>query len=392
MPPTFTAALLLALSSESPAIDTAVLLRRVDTVRPSVAGMAVVDTMAADTVMADTVVAVRFGAFVDGYLAYDGGRPRSLDRAFTTQASRHGEFNVNLAFVEAQLTGPRVRGRLAVQAGTSVQVNYAGEPRLGATSGPDPARLLQEAWAGYEVRPGLWVDAGIFFSNVGMEGWVSRENPTYTRSLVADYSPYYSSGVRATWQATPRLSLRADVVNGWQNISERNEDKSIGARLDFAASPSTTVSWYALGGREEGARLRLFNGVGIKSRLASSLELVAAVDAGREDGDSRAMTGVRTWHGGSAILRWSPTRTVAFHARAERYVDTDQVIVVTGAASGMRANGGSVGMDVQPALRLMWRAEARLVGNDGAIFPDRAAASGLSSHNFVLVTALSLRF
>jgi hypothetical protein len=40
----------------------------------------------------------------------------------------------------------------------------------------------------------------VFFSPVGMESWMSRDNPTYTRSLVADYSPYYSAGVKATWQ------------------------------------------------------------------------------------------------------------------------------------------------------------------------------------------------
>ena len=77
-----------------------------------------------------------FGAFVDAYYAYDLNRPRALDRAFTTTAARHDEFNVNLAFVEAVLAAPRLRGRLAVQFGTSVQANYAGEPRVGAVSGP----------------------------------------------------------------------------------------------------------------------------------------------------------------------------------------------------------------------------------------------------------------
>lgn len=349
----------------------------------------------ADTVTApsaDTATSIRFGAFVDGYVAYDRGRPRSLDRAFTTQAARHGEFNVNLAYVEALLTGPRVRGRLAMQAGTSVQVNYAGEPRIGTTSGPDLAQLLQEAWAGYEVRPGLWVDAGVFFANVGMEGWISNDNPTYTRSLVADYSPYYSSGVRATWQATPRLTVRADVVNGWQVISERNEDKSLGARIDFTPTASTTLSWYALGGNEAGARLRLFNGVGLKTRIAPTLELLAAFDVGREEAADSAQSSAHHWHGGSAVLRWWMVPTVALTARIERYADPDQVIAVTGTTAGMRTNGGSIGVDVQPTPRLMWRTEARLLRNDGAIFPDRAAVGGLSARNGVLLTTLSLRF
>ncbi|WP_396215380.1 outer membrane beta-barrel protein [Gemmatimonas sp.] len=127
----------------------------------------------------DTSLSLSVGGFLDTYVAYDMGRPRALDRAYTTQPARHNEFNVNLAFVELGLSGPRVRGRLALQAGTSVQSNYAGEPRLGSVSGPDVGRMLQEAYVGYELRPGLWIDGGVFFSNAGMEGWVSRDNPIF---------------------------------------------------------------------------------------------------------------------------------------------------------------------------------------------------------------------
>src|SRR5512145_2687701 len=76
---------------------------------------------------ADTAIQVAFGGFVDTYYAYDIGRPPTLDRSFTdgatfaTQPARHNEFNVNLAYVEAILSGGRLRGRLALQAGTSVQ-------------------------------------------------------------------------------------------------------------------------------------------------------------------------------------------------------------------------------------------------------------------------------
>src|SRR5215210_6648983 len=111
----------------------------------------------------DTSVGVTFGAFVDAYYACDFGRPASFDRSFaggapfTTQPARHNEFNVNLAFVEARADGSSVRGRLAVQTGTSVQSNYSGEPTNGQVSGPTLARLIQEAVVGVRVAPGLWV-------------------------------------------------------------------------------------------------------------------------------------------------------------------------------------------------------------------------------------------
>lgn len=342
----------------------------------------------------DTAVVVTFGGFVDVYGAYDFGRPRSLDRAFTTQAARHNEFNVNLAFIEAAVAGPRVRGRVALQTGTSVQVNYAGEPRVGTVSGPELSRLIQEAYVGYALHPSLWIDAGVFYSNVGMEGWVSRDNPIYTRSLVADYSPYYSSGVRAVWQAGKRVTVRGDLVNGWQTISEANAGKTLGARVDVALTSRTSVSWYGLAGREVESRVRLYNGVGLKSQLSKRLDITAEVDAGREDAPDSLGTGTpaRTWYGAMSIVRWTLSDRSALVARVERYADRHQVVATTGTANPLRASGASVGMDVHPAPRLLWRAEARLLRNASPVFPDRRAQGERSRQNAVLVSSMALTF
>jgi Putative beta-barrel porin-2, OmpL-like. bbp2 len=372
--------------------------------------LASVTTIANTTAPVDTTLAVRrdstkapadtsftftVGGFLDTYVAYDAGRPRPLDRAYTTQPARHNEFNVNLAFVELGLAGPRVRGRLALQAGTSVQSNYAGEPRVGGVSGPELGRLLQEAFVGYEVKPGLWIDGGVFYSNVGMEGWVSRDNPIYTRSLVADYSPYYSAGVRATWQATAKLTARVDLVNGWQIISENNEDKTLGARLDYSVTPTTSLSWYGLAGNEPGARLRLFNGVGLKTKVGTRVELVAQADVGsQEAADSAGIAAAEssTWYGAMLIGRVTLSPTVTLTSRVERYADKDQVLIATGTANGLRANGASLGFDVRPAARVLWRSEARVLAGDAAIFPDRDAAGGVSKRNLLVVTSLGLTF
>ena len=95
-----------------------------------------------------------FGAFADLYYAYDFGKPANFDRFYTTQPARHNEFNVNLAFVEARLAHDRFRGRVALQAGTSVQSNYLAEPSNGVISGGDLSRHIQEAVVGVRARRG----------------------------------------------------------------------------------------------------------------------------------------------------------------------------------------------------------------------------------------------
>ena len=104
----------------------------------------------------DSTRTVTVGAFVDAYYAWDFNRPGpgNFDRAFTTQPARHEEFNVNLASVEVKLSGEHTRGRVALQAGTAVQSNYAGEPRTGSISGPESgaARAGGRGWSA--GRPG----------------------------------------------------------------------------------------------------------------------------------------------------------------------------------------------------------------------------------------------
>lgn len=274
----------------------------------------------------DSTVSVTFSAFVDTYFAFDFNRPRTLDRPFTTQAARHNEFNVNLAHVAAALSGPRVRARLALQAGTSVAVNYAGEPRVGQTSGGTLSRHLQEATVGVQVAPRLWLDGGIFWSHMGSESFVSGENMTYTRSLIAEGSPYYQAGAKLTWEATPTVVAQVNLVNGWQNISETNGDKSIGARVDWTTTPTLSLSAYNYIGNDAPSdsprQLRLFQGVSAKVVASERLTLQGTFDVGAQDvGDAWGR-----WHGGALIARLQTTPTTALVARVERYSDPEQLI------------------------------------------------------------------
>lgn len=340
----------------------------------------------------DTTPKVTFGGFVDGYYAYDFNRPPTFDRAFTTQPVRTNEFNINLAFVEAKLEGPRVRGRFALQTGTSVQANYAAEPTIGAVSGPSLSELIQEAVVGVKLADNLWVDGGIFFSHIGEEGWISRDNPTYTRSLVADFSPYYQSGVKLTWQATPKLTAQLDVINGWQIISENNTAKSAGVRIDYASSPSTVLTYYNYIGDDPPTAslesgLRFFNGVGVKSSLSSKWQILGEFDYGTQQ--RGAGLGRAHWYGGTLIGRYQATSALAINGRVERFADPDQVLIVTGLPNAFKVNGASLGVDVTPAPRVLWRSEVR--GFHGAhVFPKRN--SGPSKDDAFVVSSLALTF
>ncbi len=322
---------------------------------------------------------VSFGGFVDTYYAFDANQPGNFDRAYTTQPARHNEFNVNLAHVDAQLKEDRVHGRIALQVGTSVQSNYSTEPSWGTISGPSLGRHIQEGYVGYRIAEGLWVDAGIYFSHIGAESWISRDNMTYTRSLVADYSPYYQSGAKVTYQLSKPISLQLHVVNGWQTISESNLPKSLGSQVAYSFSDTTSLTYNTLFGKELGG-YRHFHDFIFKMGFTQNWSMGLQADIGFQ-------RGAGSWNGQSLISRYALMPTLAFVGRIERYSDPSQIIVTTLSKSGFQVFGASLGTDVQLHTRVMWRTEVRAQEAKDAIYPKRDVFSG---RDLMVVTSLSL--
>jgi hypothetical protein len=340
----------------------------------------------------DTAPKVSFDGFIDSYYAWDVNQPYNFDRAYTTQPARHAEFNINLAFFGARLAGPRYRGRLAIQFGTSVQANYAGEPHIGGVSGPSVSQFLQEASIGYQLAPALWIDGGIFFAHTGYEGWVTRDNLAYSRSLIADFSPYYEAGVKLTWTPSSAVTAQLTLVNGWQDISKYNTPPAVGVRVDYMTSPAVTLSYDNFVGNvapdSVAAELRFYNDFIALYSPSARWQFAAAVDVGLE-GRSTANGGTATWWGTSVFAKYHATPKVGVVARLERYADAYQVIVRTGLPDPFRTSGVSLGVDVAPVARVLWRTEVRALRSDDRVWPTHQKGVYARADGFV-VTSLAL--
>jgi hypothetical protein len=126
------------------------------------------------------------------------------------------------------------------------------------------------------------------------------------------------------------------------------------------------------------------------------MTLVGQLDFGTQ-GKSATDGGSASWYGFTAIARAQVTPTVGLSGRVERYDDEDQVIIATGTQGdgtpngAFRANGGSVGLDVTPQSRLLWRTELRGFSNKSAIFPDGKTGTPQKG-NAVVVSSLAVTF
>jgi hypothetical protein len=177
-------------------------------------------------------------------------------------------------------------------------------------------------------------------------------------------------------------------VNGWQNVSETNTDKGVGARFDYAPSAPLTISYYNFFNTETGNRVRVFNGVGAKLSTAQTT-LLGELDYGTLGAGSAGGSSA-TWWGFTAVAKQHVAAKMALVGRIERYSDPEQVNIVTGLSAPFVGNSASIGVDVVPQSRMLWRSEIRGFFADQLIFPNDG--KGPRKNDGFVVTSLSLAF
>ena len=330
---------------------------------------------------------VTFTGFADIFYAYDFNRPGTNYRQpFLYNHNRHNEFNLNLALIKASISHQRYRGAIALQAGTYAMDNYASEEDL--------LRHVFEAHAGIALdnKQKLWLDAGILGSHIGFESAVSADNYTLTRSLLAENSPYYLAGAKVTYTPTPKWTLAALVVNGWQRIRRvpGNSLPSFGTQISYTPSEELTLNWSTFIGTDDPdstRRMRYFNNLYGQFSLSDRLALIAGFDFGFQqvhNGSGR----YAVWYSPVAIARFSLNDHWAAAVRAEYYGDKREVIITSPGAQGFRTTGLSVNADYAPHKNIVCRTEVRWFRGSSEVFVKKG---GLTNSNFFLTGSIALR-
>ncbi len=304
---------------------------------------------------------VRPGVFIDTYYASSVYRPASSDRQYLTQIARDREFNINLAHVEAAVDEKHIRGRLALQFGTSVNANYQNETNTEKYSNQLSTRNLQEAFVGYKFFDKLWLDAGIFFGHIGYESWISHTNWNYSRALNLDNVPYYATGVRLTYEATQKLILQLHILNGWQVITPTNRDKSLGTQVSYEFSPQLKIIHNSFAGNvapdDNTPQYRFYSNLILQFSLSASWQFALTCDVGVQK--TAGLESYRQWYTGAAYARYvlNPQWNTAI--RLEYFIDPKQVMVATGTANGFQVGGFTWNLNFQPQEAYVLRLEYR---------------------------------
>ena len=311
----------------------------------------------------DSTQHFKFSGFTDIYFAYDFNNPKTHERAnFLYNHNRHNEFNVNLALLKMAYTADKIRGNVAIMAGTYAQYNLVAEQDL--------LRNIYEANAGFRIGKDLWLDAGIFPSHIGLEGAISKDNYTLTRSLAAENSPYYESGAKITYTKN-KWVLTGLVLNGWQNIREPagNSNKALGTQVQFKPTSAIVLNSSSFIGNEKPdstKQMRYFHDFYATFQIHPRFGFAVLFDIGAEKRAAAAKYNV--WYCPTLLLRYACSDKIALAARGEYYQDANGVIITPDLPLEFKTSGYSLNLDYAPVHNLLLRIEGRLLNSKGAIF------------------------
>jgi hypothetical protein len=311
---------------------------------------------------------ITFSGYVDVYYSYDFGKPDNHTKpGFLYSYNKSNEVNVNLGMAKVNYTKENVRGNFALMAGTYAQYNMAAEQDL--------LKNIYEANVGVKISAAhnLWVDAGVMPSHIGFESAIGKDCMTLTRSIGAENSPYYETGVKVGYtSASEKWYLAAMYLNGWQRIQkvEGNQTPAFGTQVTYKPSSGVALNWSTYVGNEQpdiDKKWRYFNDFYGQFKLTEKTSVIAGFDIGAQQ-SAKGSSNYDVWYTPAAIVQYRPTAKIQLAARGEYYQDEKGVIIATGTPNGFKTYGFSANFDYLPVNNVMFRIEARTLNSKDDIF------------------------
>ena len=332
---------------------------------------------------------LKFSGYLETYYSYDFGNPSNHNRpGFVYSHNRHNEVSLNLGFIKVAYETSNVRANLVLMTGSYANANLAAEPGV--------LKNIYEANVGFKVSKtkAVWVDAGIFASHIGFESAIGKDCWSLTRSILADNSPYYESGVKVSYNSdNGQLFLSGLFLNGWQRIQriDGNNTPAFGHQLTYKPSAKVTLNSSSFVGSDtpdSTKRMRYFHTFYGIFQLNDKVGLTLGFDIGTQQ-KVKGSSEYNTWYSPVAILKYSPSNKMNVAFRGEYYSDKNQVIVSTSTPNGFQTFGYSLNLDYNINANLMWRIEGRGFNNKDQSFVNDNKPS---SQNYFMTTALAFSF
>ena len=329
----------------------------------------------------DSLKKLNFSAYGELYYSYDFSNPQNHEKSnFLYNHKRNNELNANLLLLKANYLDKNLRANLGLMTGNYAQYNLSSEPNW--------AQFIYEANVGVKIskKYNLWLDAGILPSHIGFEGVISADCWTLTRSLLAENSPYYETGIKLGYTSkNEKLNISALYLNGWQKIIKPNyiQRPSFGTQINYKMSSKLLFNYSTFLGTDKPDSIkafRHFHNVFLQYEPTKKFGIIAGFDIGIEKFNSSTYG---TWYSPVLIIKQSINEKTIIAIRGEYYSDPKQIIISTGTTNGFQTYGLSSNLDYEINNKIKLRIEGKMFHSKDRIFANE-------SNNYSLTTNMTI--
>ncbi len=269
---------------------------------------------------------ISWSGFVDVYYSRNFNNPSNRMNQLRNFDVYENQLGLNLAQLSLREQPQPVGFHLDLGFGTANDiVQGLLNPLTGQTSPmTSTLDLVEQAYlsAIIPIGSGLTVNVGKFATLMGYEDIETNRNWNYSRSLLFSWAvPYYHTGIRLIYPFSSRLTTSLYVVNGWNNVVEQNNSKTVGLGIDYSLSSATAITLNGMTGFEQPAGVPYGKtDVGeliVTQRAGNDLSFAADAVYGRE----RVEGVLDIWKGIALYARYNLNRESDIALRGEVYYD-----------------------------------------------------------------------
>lgn len=327
---------------------------------------------------------LNYSVYAELYYSSDFSNPRQLEKSnFLYNHKRQNELNGNLLLLKSNYLDNKYKANIGLMAGNYAYYNLSSEPNW--------AQFIYEANIGLKlsVRKNIWLDVGILPSHIGFESAISADCWTLTRSLLAENSPYYETGLKFSYTSkNEKLYIAALLLNGWQRIRKPDfiQRPSFGAQLTYKPSSKVSLNYSNFIGTDKPDSLnsfRHFHDFYLQFEPTKKFGIIAGFDIGFEKILNNEF---ENWFSPVIILRQKTTEKTMIALRAEYYADRNEIIIATNTANGFQTFGLSSNFDCEISDKIKFRIEGKLFNSKDKIF-----INGTINENYSVTTNLTLK-
>lgn len=327
--------------------------------------------------LADVVKDVKANGFVSTAYNYNFNDPDSRRINFRPFNENDDSFNLDVAELVFQKNAAK-EGDIGFR--TDIMYGFTIPKAIrsswpGVTQSADDDVDVQQAYVRYvaPVGNGLALDLGKYITEMGaevIEGY-DAWNFNYSRSLLFYYTiPFTHTGLRGSYKFNDKVSLIGQIVNGWDNVTDNNNGKTLCAHLMLTPMANTTLSLKLITGPEQTNNtdnIRNVYNINLTTNPIDKLTFNLDLVYGTEESDPNNIANPNTdseWSGIAGIVRYAASERYAINVRAEIFEDED------GARTGTQQDMWEVTVTPEFTIKknLVVRPEYRHDASDKKVF------------------------